>query len=557
VNLRTVSLLLVAAAFGLGGWLANPAAHAGAPTRAADPHTAGADPHTAAADPRTAAADPHTAAADPHTAAADPHTAAAGPHTVAADPRTAAAGVTLSSCRLEDPSQVALVLAECGELAVPENPAEPHGKSISLRVARVPAVNRRKQPDPLFVLAGGPGMAATTFYASAAYYFERIHRDRDIVLVDQRGTGKSNPLNCSLDDDDLYRASDAQITAQAQRCLTTLQKTSHVEFYTTSIAVRDLDAVRVALGYQRINLYGVSYGTRVAQHYVRRFPAQARSVILDGVVPPQLALGTDTALNAEHALSSILSRCAHDPECSKHFGDPAVAYHTLRNSLQAHAVPVSLADPTSGEPAKLEFTNYHLATVLRLGSYTAEQAALLPLMLQGATTPSANFIPLASQFLMVNKSYGDAVAYGMHNSVVCTEDVPFWDLSKVNRAELDKTYLGTAQLDGLKSICSIWPRGPIDPDFHAELHSDVPALLLSGGDDPVTPPTDAEQARHGFVHNMHVVIKGFGHGQLTAPCVGRVMADFVAQGKVEGLDVSCVKNDVPMPFFVSGGGPSP
>jgi pimeloyl-ACP methyl ester carboxylesterase len=521
VNLRTVSLLLVTVLFCIGALATN--AQAIAAGRANTAQTA----------------------------------APAGEALHSGVGNVSPAALTLSSCKLEDPSSVAVVLAECGDLAVPENPADPTGRRISLRVARVPAISRRKQPDPLLVLAGGPGMAATTFYASASFYFERIHRDRDIVLVDQRGTGRSNPLNCTLDDDDLYHASDAEIAADAQRCLTTLQKSSHVEFYTTSIAVRDLDAVRVALGYQRINLYGVSYGTRVAQHYIRRFPAQARSVILDGVVPPQLALGTDTATNAEHALSSILSRCAHDTECSKRFGDPAVAYHTLRNSLEAHPVSVSLSDPTSGEPSKLEFTNYHLATVLRLGSYTAEQAALLPLMLHGATAPSANFIPLASQFLMVNKSYGDALAYGMHNSIVCTEDVPFWDLSKVNRAELEKTYLGTAQLDGLKSICSIWPRGPIDPDFHAELRTDVPVLLLSGGDDPVTPPSDAEQARRGFTHSIHVIIKGFGHGQLTAPCVDRVMGSFVAQGNVDGLDTSCVKNDVPMPFFISVGGPSP
>ena len=557
MNLRTVSLLLVAGVFGIGSTAdaaGNDASAAGARVHlAAGAGVAPADAVTHADKrARTVAPQNFSARLAARSGAALEQPAAAAPASAAAEHE-----LTLSSCQLEDASQVAVVLAECGELAVPENPAEPKGRAISLRVARVPAVNRRKQPDPLFVLAGGPGMAATTFYASAAHYFERIHRDRDIVLVDQRGTGNSNPLNCSIDDDDLYRASNAQITADAQRCLTTLQKTSHVEFYTTSVAVRDLDAVRIALGYQRINLYGVSYGTRVAQHYVRRFPAQARSVILDGVVPPQLALGTDTALNAEHALSSILSRCAHDPECNKRFGDPAVAYQTLRESLQAHAVSVSLADPTSGEPAKLDFTHYHLATVLRLGSYTAEQAALLPLMLKGATAPSANFIPLASQFLMVNKSYGDALAYGMHNSIVCTEDVPFWDLSKVNRADLEKTYLGTAQLDGLTSICSIWPRGPIDPDFHAALHSDVPALLLSGGDDPVTPPSDAEQARRGFVHSLHVVIKGFGHGQLTAPCVDRVMSTFITHGKIEGLDVSCVKNDVPMPFFVSGSGPSP
>jgi pimeloyl-ACP methyl ester carboxylesterase len=464
--------------------------------------------------------------------------------------------LTLSACQLEDPAKVSIVLAECGDLSVLENPSASNGRRIRLHIARVPAINRHKQPDPLFVLAGGPGMAATTFYASAPFSFERIHRDRDIVLVDQRGTGRSNPLNCALDDEDLYRASDAEVAADARRCLTALEKTADVAFYTTSIAVQDLDSVRAALGYQRINLYGVSYGTRVAQHYVRRFPNRTRSVILDGVVPPQLALGPATALNAEQALTRILARCANDPECRKHFGDPSVSYHTLRNSLQAHPVPVSLADPTSGASSKFDFTGYHLATVLRLGSYTAEQAALLPLMLHGATD-AANFTPLAAQFLLVNRSYGDVLAYGMHNSVVCSEDVPFWDLAKVNRAELEKTYLGTAQLDGLRSICSIWPHGPIDPDFHAQLHTDVPVLLLSGSDDPVTPPADAEEARRGFSHSVHVVLKGFGHGQLPAPCVDGMMANFVSRGGVEGLDVSCVRNDRPMPFFVTLGGPSP
>jgi pimeloyl-ACP methyl ester carboxylesterase len=464
--------------------------------------------------------------------------------------------LALSACQLEDPLKVSVVLAECSELSVLENPSASDGRRIRLHIARVPAINRRKQPDPLFVLAGGPGMAATTFYASAAFAFERIHRDRDVVLVDQRGTGQSNPLNCALDDNDLYRASDAEVAADARRCLATLEKTANVAFYTTSVAVRDLDSVRAALGYQRINLYGVSYGTRVAQHYMRRFPDRTRSVILDGVVPPQLALGPATALNAEQALTRIFERCVNDSECKKHFGDPYASYRVLRDSLQAHPVPVRLADPTSGESSKFDFTEYHLATVLRLGSYTAEQAALLPLMLHSATE-SVNFTPLASQFLLVNRSYGDALAYGMHNSVVCSEDVPFWDLAKVDRAELGKTYIGTAQLDGLHSICSVWPRGPIDPDFHAPLHTDVPVLLLSGSDDPVTPPGDAEEARRAFTHSVHVVLKGFGHGQLTAPCIGRVMANFMSRGVVEGLDVSCVQNDRPIPFFVTLGGPSP
>jgi pimeloyl-ACP methyl ester carboxylesterase len=462
----------------------------------------------------------------------------------------------LTPCQLEDPTRVSVVAADCGDLSVFEDPSNRASRRISLHFARVPAINRRKQLDPLFVLAGGPGMAATTFYASVAVAFERIHRDRDIILVDQRGTGASNPLNCRLDDDDLYRATDAEVVAEEKRCLATLQKTADVRFYTTSIAVQDLDQVRAALGFERINLYGASYGTRVAQHYLRRFPQRTRAVILDGVVPPQLALGTTTAQDAEQALSRILARCVSNTECHKQFGDPGATYHALRSSLLAHPVTISLPDPTSAEYTKFDFTSHHLATVLRLASYTAQQAALLPLMLHAATT-SANFTLLASQFLLVNRSYGSVLSFGMHNSVVCSEDVPFYDLASIDRGELEKTYLGTAPLDGLRNICSVWPRGPVDPDLHAPLHSDVPVLLLSGSDDPVTPPTDAEEARRGFTHSVHVILQGFGHGQLTAPCVSTVMARFVGSGKTEGLDVSCTRDDTPTPFFTSLAGPAP
>ncbi len=471
-------------------------------------------------------------------------------------PSPAARPLILSSCELEDPSGIGAVAAECGDLAVLENPTDPRGRRIKLRVARVAAINRRKQPDPLFVLAGGPGMAATVFYASAAFAFERIHRDRDIVLIDQRGTGRSNPLDCALDDDVLYRATDAEVVDEARRCLAALSSKANVAYYTTSIAVQDLDHVRAALGYELINLYGVSYGTRVAQHYMRRFPERTRSVILDGVVPPQLALGPAIALNAEAALTRVLARCATESDCQSRFADPAAAYRLLRHSLQANPVSVSLPDPTGGQPTTFQFSSYHLATVLRLATYTSEQAALLPLMLHRASV-SGDFTPLAAQFLLVNRTYGNALAYGMHNSVVCSEDVPFYDLTTVNRAEIDKTYLGSSQLDGLRNICAIWPHGPIDRDFHAPLHSGIPVLLLSGSDDPVTPPADAELARRGLTHSLHLILRGFGHGQLTAPCISGLMAKFVGRAAVAGLDVSCARDDRPMPFFISYGGPPP
>jgi pimeloyl-ACP methyl ester carboxylesterase len=228
----------------------------------------------------------------------------------------------------------------------------------------------------------------------------------------------------------------------------------------------------------------------------------------------------------------------------------------LRNTLQAHPVPVTLADPTTGEPSHFDFTAYHFATVLRLASYTPEQAALLPLMLHDATE-LRNFVPLAAQFLLVSRSYGDVMAYGMHNSVVCTEDVPFYDLKSIDRVKLDKTFLGTSQLDGLLALCNVWPRGVIDSDFHAPLRTDVPVLLLSGSNDPVTPPAYAERAQRGFAHSLHVVLDGFGHGQLTAPCVDRLMARFIERASDDGLDNSCTRAAKPMPFFTSPNGPQP
>ena len=462
----------------------------------------------------------------------------------------------LSPCQLEHPQRLSVVSADCGVLTVPENPLKPAGRQIGLAFARVPAINRRKQADPLFVIAGGPGMAATTFYAMTAPVFARIHRDRDIVLLDQRGTGGSNVLNCPDDAETNNEVSNDAVVAEARRCLERLSAKADVSQYTTSLAVNDLEHLRQVLGYDRIDLYGVSYGTRVAQHYLRRFPQHARTLILDGVVPPEISLGADMAIDAEASLMRILGRCAREAQCKTRFGDPEQDYHDLWQSLQAHPAPVTLADPATGEPTHFEFTRFHLATVLRLSIYSAEPTALLPLLLHQAHE-SKDYSPLAAQFLLLSHSYSDAVAVGMNNTVACTEDLAFYTPKEGERAKLENTFLGTGQLDSLLAICMVWPRGPIDADFHAPVHSDVPVLLLSGSDDPVTPPAYAEQARRGLTHSLSVVLKNFGHGQIAAPCVDRIMGQFINHASVDGLDTSCTVNDRPMPFFTSLNGPPP
>ena len=460
----------------------------------------------------------------------------------------------LKPCELRSAGGLSLVKAECGHLSVPEDPARPAARQISLSVAVVPAISTVRRPDPLFVLAGGPGEAATAFYASVAPAFALIHRDRDIVLVNQRGTAGSNALECGPGTGGAGPPTPAQIAAETELCLKRLRKHARVRFYTTDLAVQDLDRVRAALGYRRINLYGSSYGTVVAQAYIRRYPSRVRSVILDGVVPPQVAIGAMSSIDAQRAVLHIFAACARRSACHARLGNPEQVYRQVRMTLAAHPARVTLAG-RGGKPRRVKFTNYQLAQVLRLASYTPALAALLPLDLHEAA--AGDFAPLAGQFALIDRVYGNAIADGMNNTVVCSEDVPFFHITAAQRARMRHTFLGTAPIHDLEALCRLWPRGPVGPDFHAPLHSDVPALLLSGGDDPITPPRYGAEAAHGFTHSLSLVIPGFGHGQLLDPCMGRVMAQFVRRASVAGLDTECLRNLRPMPFFLTPNGPGP
>jgi pimeloyl-ACP methyl ester carboxylesterase len=465
--------------------------------------------------------------------------------------------LALQECRLEHPLRIAAVAARCGILKVPEDPEHPGGASIDLRVAVVPALNRRSAAAPLFLLAGGPGQAATDLYASYAGAFARVNRNHDIVLVDQRGTGRSAPLSCTYPDD-WQSASDApgEMLRLRQATLTCLGKFGpRVRFYTTSVAVADLDKVRSALGYARIDLYGSSYGTRVAELYMRRYPLSTHAVVLDGVTYPEQAIGPETPSDGERALYLIVTRCESAPDC-------AAAYPALRQDLdglrrrfgpQKEALIVS--DPSSGQPLPVEFNRGMLNAALRFLSYNATEASLLPTLLhQGA---AGNLTPLATQVIMMARQIGDQLASGMQNSVICSEDEPMFAASNVDRQRIAQTYQGRDQLDALAEICALWPRGPVDPDLHSPLRSDIPTLLLSGDADPVTPPDDAARAARGLTHHLNLVLPGEGHGQLATGCVPRLMAEFLDTARPETLDATCLGSHRPAPFFVSTTGPAP
>ena len=466
--------------------------------------------------------------------------------------RASAANLTLEQCRLEHPLKVTSVEARCGTLSVPLDRSRAKGDAISLHIAVMPALNRRSTKAPLFLLAGGPGQSAEGFYVAQSAAFLRINRDHDIVLVDQRGTGRSSALVCDYPEDWQEPADPMPALRQAtQACLG--KYGDRVRFYTTSIAVQDLDAVRVALGYQQIDLYAASYGTRVAQLYMRRFPTHTHAAIFDGVTYPEQIIGLDAPKDGERALQLIVARCKASQDCAAAYPDLQQELDALLNRFGTQRVGITLDDPNDGSRKQIDFTRSILNAALRFLSYSATQAALLPALIHQAA--DGDLSPLAAQTVMSTRQVSEQLAAGMQYSVLCTEDAPF--IAASDRTALRQTYQGTDQIDAMLEICKLWPRGPMDADLHSPLHSDVPTLLLSGEADPVTPPADAERAARGLTAKRLLVLGGEGHGQLNVSCVPRLMAAFLNSADPEGLDTACLRNHSVQPFFVSIAGPSP
>ena len=461
--------------------------------------------------------------------------------------------LALAPYQLSAPGHIARTAAECGTFTVYENRGEGTGRTIDLRVAVVPAIDRAPKPDPLVFLTGGPGQAATESYVGVQSAFRLIHRERDIVLVDQRGTGASNPLRCPKPDDAsaLWLLEDEAMETWVAHCLEELD--ADPRFYTTAIAMEDLDDVSEALGYERVNLYGISYGTRAAISYTRQFPDRVRSVILDGIAPPTEVLGVDVARDAQRAFDLLVKRCAEDNGCAKAFPNPEGDLEVLMSELST-SKPVELRHPRTG--AEETFTLYRsmAAFAIRLLSYGQETSSLVPLLLHAAA--EGDYRPLASQFLMTSGQLEETIADAMGFSVICSEDFPFFDDAEIERQN-DGTYIGTVQVDSLRELCPLCPRGDIPADFKDTLRTDIPVLLLSGEADPVTPPSNGELVLSTLENALHLIAPGQGHMVVHRGCISGLAAEFVEVGRHDALETACVEDIQPMSFFTSFAGPEP
>ncbi len=445
--------------------------------------------------------------------------------------------LTFTPCTLTDDGSAQTVEAQCTTLRVPENRAAADGRSIELAIAWMPSKSVQARPDPVFMLAGGPGQSARDTYVSAASAFVQVRRKRHIILVDQRGTGGSNPLACR-DAEGRNALSDANSSgaeayaAFAQRCAASLD--ADLRFYSTGEAIDDLDAVRAAIGAETINLVGISYGTRVAQQYARRYAAHTRSLVLDGVVPNTLVLGSEHAKNLEAALDAQFARCAADPVCKERYGDTRADLDALLATVRASPPLVRYRDPITYEPREERLTAESIAGVVRLFAYAPAVAALLPMALHEAA--AGEYETLAAQARMIASLVGEDIMHGMQLSVICTEDA---DELAADPADA-RSVLGTLLVDFVRAQCAVWPKGQRDPLFRKPLDSAVPTLLLSGEFDPVTPPRYGEAVAASLPNARHLVARGAGHNVLPVGCMPRLLAAFIDKLDPKGLDAACL-----------------
>lgn len=434
--------------------------------------------------------------------------------------------------------------AKCGLLEVFENRATRKGRTIKINVLVLPATGPNRQPDALFYLAGGPGSAATEDAPGIADILARVREHRDLVFVDQRGTGHSNALDCEL-----FNQADPQSFLGAffpvesvRKCREQLEPKADLTLYTTTIAMDDLDDVRAALGYEQINLYGGSYGTRAALVYLRQHPKHVRTVMLHGVAPTNQFMPRDFPQATERALQGVLSECEADEACRKAFPNvKADAQRVLEQLLQSPA-QVELQSPTSKDAIKLSLNRNLAAEAIRYMLYSPGGANRVPLMLH--TAAQGNYVPLTRAALNFRRNLVATGSNGMYLSITCAEDLPWVKPQDAEKLGAN-TFLGDYRYRQQSEACGLWPRATIDAKYADPVRSDKPVLIMTGEWDPVTPPAHGDAVAKTLPNSLHLVVNDGAHGLgglSGIECLNQLMSEFVERGTVKGLDTSCVKN---------------
>ncbi len=455
-------------------------------------------------------------------------------------------GAKLQPCKV--PGEKGKIDALCAVHQVWENRAAKSGRKIGLKIVLLPALSAHPKPDPIFFLAGGPGQAATPGAGFGAG--NPLRQDRDLVFVDQRGTGEPDKLDCTLGarEGDLQSYLGELLPIDAVReCRDQLAKKYDLTLYTTDLAMDDLDEVRAWLGYGPIDVWGGSYGTRAAQVYMRRHPRSVRAVILDGVVPMDETLPISHAAAGQRSLDLLFGWCEKDAACKARFPEVRQELQTVLDRLRKEPVTVEVKDPATGKPARIKLGWSVAVDGVRWALYDPAASARLPLMIHQAA--AGDFAPFAQASVDSRVgSFHGGITPGLFLSVTCAEDIPFIDQTQV-AARTAGTFLGDYRVAQQTAVCKLWPRGTIEPGHHEAIRTDIPVLAISGERDPVTPPAFAPRVTREMTHAVSVVVPWSGHGS-DSPCMARIEADFIEKGSGEGLDTSCVGKLQMTPFVL-------
>lgn len=435
----------------------------------------------------------------------------------------------------------------CGQYEVFENRAAKAGRKIKLNLMVLPALSDTPAPDPIFYLAGGPG-AGATIYAGAPF-IHRLHRTRDVVLVDQRGTGQSNPLVCKLRGADGPMQSyfaDVTTPEAVRACRAELEKTADLRLYTTTIAMADLDEVRDALGYDKINVYGGSYGSTTALAYLHFYPQHVRTATVTGVAPLDLRLPLSFGRGVAHALERLFADCDADPQCHAAFPELRKEFAAVVERLDKGPVTFDTLNPSTGRKERVTMTRHGFAENVLLMLYHPNVMAAMPLLIhQVYQQDYARFGAVAYQVFRATDSL---VARGMHISVLCAEDIPFITEADI-KERLSGTFYGEASARVYQRVCAEWPRGEVPAKFTEPIKSDVPVLMLSGELDPVTPPELATPLLRDLPNARQVVMHNATHNSYD--CAEALARDFIERGTAQGLDTSCTEQIKRLPFITS------
>ena len=448
-----------------------------------------------------------------------------------------------SSCHLpnyEEPLR-------CVQVNVPVDYAAADGEKLVLHVTVAPAFRETAKADPLFVLAGGPGQAGSDIVFLLDRAFKRVRATRDIVLIDQRGTGRSGKLDCA-GLRDLENLSEAEQEKLIGECLRNLKVP--VQHYTTANAARDLDEVRKALGYAEVNVWGGSYGTRLGQAYARAFPDQVRTLILDGVASPEQILG-DWGVDAQRSLEAAFAHCEQDKVCAQTYPTLRADFRMLADNVEAGAVTLSFSHPRTAKPLSFVLPYAAFTETIRTMLYSAEMSARLPFIITESS--HGNWKPFVAKLYAQSDWSSSTMAIGLTLAVICAEDMPRLTPALVD-AETKASFLKGLQLKQ-------WPRWCDELKVPAIAYSEpsqlaTPTLLLSGALDPVTPPHRADAAMKALVTGQHLVADNVGHGVSHLGCGPKLLREFL-DTPTQPVDGKCL-NDIPLPpFVINAAGPTP